>query len=103
MTVFEGAVDAIFAAFGIDALYTPAGGDPIPVRVSARHPDTIVGFGEIRRHRCLLIAALRSLQDAAHPSESDPKPTFPNPTVLLRSGFRRTIAPCPRATDPMLL
>ena len=28
MTVFQGAVDATFAAFGIDALYTPAGGEP---------------------------------------------------------------------------
>jgi hypothetical protein len=29
MTVFRGAVDATFAAFGIDALYAPAGGDPV--------------------------------------------------------------------------
>ena len=29
MTVFEGAVDATFAAFGIDALYMPTGGDPV--------------------------------------------------------------------------
>jgi hypothetical protein len=43
MTVFEGAVDATFAAFGIDALYTPAGGEPVSVRVIARRPDTIVG------------------------------------------------------------
>jgi hypothetical protein len=50
MTVFQGAVDATFAAFGIDALYTPAGGEPIPVRVIARRPDTIVGFGETRIH-----------------------------------------------------
>jgi hypothetical protein len=28
MTVFQGAVDATFAAFGMDATYTPAGGDP---------------------------------------------------------------------------
>ena len=48
MTVFQGAVDATFAAFGIDAVYTPAGGDPITVRVIARRPDTIVGFGETR-------------------------------------------------------
>jgi hypothetical protein len=27
MTVFAGAVDATFAAFGIDASYTPAGGE----------------------------------------------------------------------------
>ena len=50
MTAFEGAVDATFAAFGVDAAYTPAGGDPVPVRVIARRPDTIVGFGETRIH-----------------------------------------------------
>jgi hypothetical protein len=50
MTVFEGAVDATFAVFGIDATYTPAGGDPVGVRVIARRPDTIVGFGETRIH-----------------------------------------------------
>ena len=31
MTVFQGAVDATFAAFGIDAVYTPADGEPVPV------------------------------------------------------------------------
>jgi hypothetical protein len=50
MTVLAGAVDATFAAFGIDAVYTPAGGDPIPVRMIARRPDAIVGFGETRIH-----------------------------------------------------
>jgi hypothetical protein len=50
MTVFEGAVDATFAAFGIDATYTPAGGAPVGVRVIAKRPDTIVGFGETRIH-----------------------------------------------------
>jgi hypothetical protein len=41
-------VDATFAAFGIDAVYTPAGGDPVPVKVIARRPDAIAGFGETR-------------------------------------------------------
>jgi hypothetical protein len=50
MTVFAGAVDATFAAFGIDGLYTPAGGEPVPVRGIAKRPDTIVGFGETRIH-----------------------------------------------------
>jgi hypothetical protein len=50
MTVFQGAVDATFAAFGIDAIFTPAGGDPVSVRVIVRQPDTIVGFGETRIH-----------------------------------------------------
>jgi hypothetical protein len=50
MPVFQGAVDATFEAFGIDAIYTPAGGEPVSVRVIARRPDTIVGFGETRIH-----------------------------------------------------
>ena len=50
MTVFTGAVDATFAPFGINAVYTPAGGEPVPVRVIARRPDTIVGFSETRIH-----------------------------------------------------
>jgi hypothetical protein len=50
MTVFAGAVDGTFAAFGIDAVYTPAGGEPVPVRVIAKRPDTIVGFGDTRIH-----------------------------------------------------
>jgi hypothetical protein len=48
--VFQGAVDATFAAFGVDAVYTPAGGEPVSARVIARRPDTIVGFGETRIH-----------------------------------------------------
>jgi hypothetical protein len=50
MTVFQGAVDATFAAFGIDALYTPAAGEPVVVRVIAKRPDAVVGFGETRIH-----------------------------------------------------
>jgi hypothetical protein len=50
MTAFAGAVDATFAAFGVDAAYTPASGEPVSVRVIARRPDTIAGFGETRIH-----------------------------------------------------
>jgi hypothetical protein len=35
MPVFRGAVDATFAASGIDAVYTPAGSEPVAVRVIA--------------------------------------------------------------------
>jgi hypothetical protein len=38
------------SAVDIDALYTPAGGEPVSLRVIARRPDTIVGFGETRIH-----------------------------------------------------
>jgi hypothetical protein len=43
-------VDATFAALGIDAIYTPADGEPVSVRVIARRPDTLLGFGEARIH-----------------------------------------------------
>jgi hypothetical protein len=33
-----------------NAVHTSAGREPIPVRVIAKHPDTVVGFGETRIH-----------------------------------------------------
>jgi hypothetical protein len=68
MTVFRGAVDATFEAFGIDASYTPAGGGPVPVRVIARRPDAIVGFGETRIHAETATFELRAREVA------DPRP-----------------------------
>ena len=50
MKAFQGAVDATFIAFGIDAVYAPAGGELVAVRVIARRPDAIVGFGDTRIH-----------------------------------------------------
>jgi hypothetical protein len=70
MTVFEGAVDATFAAFGIDALYTPAGGEPVSVRAIARRPDTIVGFGETRIHAETAMFEVRA-SDVASPRPDD--------------------------------
>jgi hypothetical protein len=44
-------VEATFAAFGLDAFYTPAGGEPVAAaRVIAKRPDPIVGFSEARIH-----------------------------------------------------
>ena len=68
MTAFQGAVDATFAAFGIDAVYTPAGGEPVSVRVLARRPDAIVGFGETRIHAGTAIFELWASEVA------DPRP-----------------------------
>ena len=70
MTVFRGAVDATFAAFGIDAVYTPAGGEPVSVRVIARRPDTIVGFGETRIHTETATFEVRT-SDVASPRSGD--------------------------------
>jgi hypothetical protein len=70
MTVFQGAVDATFAAFGIDAIYNPASGEPASVRVIASRPDTIVGFGETRIHAETAIFELRA-SEVANPRPDD--------------------------------
>ncbi len=62
-------MDATFAAFGIDAAYTPAGGgEPVFVRVIAKRPDTIVGFGDTRIHAETATFELRASEVA------DPRP-----------------------------
>jgi hypothetical protein len=63
-------VDATFAAFGVDAVYTPAGGDPVPVLVIVTRPDTIVGFGETRIHAETATFELRS-SEFANPRPAD--------------------------------
>jgi hypothetical protein len=63
-------VDATFSAFGIDTVYTPASGDPIQVRVIARRPDTIVGFGETRIHAETAIFEVRA-SEVAGPRPGD--------------------------------
>ena len=70
MTVFQGAVDATFAAFGIDAVHTPAGGEPLLVRLIARRPDTIVGFGETRIHAETVTFEVRA-SEVANPRPDD--------------------------------
>ena len=70
MTVFQGAVDATFAAFGFDAVYTPAGGEAVAVRVIAKRPDTIVGFGETRIHAETATFELRA-SEVASPRPGD--------------------------------
>jgi hypothetical protein len=70
MTVFAGAVDATFAALGIEAVYMPAGGEPVSARVIARRPDTIVGFGDTRIHAETATFELRA-SEVANPRPDD--------------------------------
>ena len=50
MTMFTGAVDATFAAFGTDAIFTPAGWGADRRAGYRAVPRSIVGFGETRIH-----------------------------------------------------
>ena len=68
--MFQGAVDAMFVAFGIDALYTPAGGEPVSVRVIARRPDSMVGFDDTRIHAETATFELRA-SEVASPRPDD--------------------------------
>ena len=90
MTAFQGAVDVTFAAFGIDAVYTPAGGDPIPVRVIAKRPDAIVGFGETRIHAETATFELRASE------VTDPRPG----DQLTVSGDTLVVQGKPERRDP---
>ena len=70
MMAFQGAVDATFAAFGIDAVYTPADGEPVSARVIARRPDAIVGFSETRVHAETVTFEVRATE-VANPRPDD--------------------------------
>jgi len=49
-SVFASAIDALFTDpnIGREAVYTPDGGAPVPVRVVTRRADEITGFGDAR-------------------------------------------------------
>jgi len=70
MTAFQGAVDATFAAFGIDAVYTPAGGESVSVRMITKRPDTVVGFGDTRINAETATFVVRA-SDVARPRPDD--------------------------------
>lgn len=72
MLVFAAAVDALFADPNIatEAVYTPAGGGALTVRVVARRPDEIVGFGDTRIHTATAMFDMR-VSEVAAPAEDD--------------------------------
>ena len=71
MTAIAAAIDLLFADPNLarDAFYHPGnGGEGIPVRVIAKRPDEIVGFGETRIH------AGATLLDVRVSEVADPRP-----------------------------
>lgn len=67
MSVFAAAIDVLFADpnLAIEAIYTPAGGDPMTVRVIARRRDAIVGFGDTRIRAATAMFDVRIVEVAA--------------------------------------
>lgn len=72
MTAFAAALDALFADPNIatDATYTPSGGGPVSVRVIARSPDEIVGFGDTRIHAATAVFDVR-VSEISTPTDGD--------------------------------
>lgn len=72
MTAFATAIDDLFADPNIaaDAIYTPAGSDPMTARVIARRPDEIVGFGDARIHTATIAFDVR-VSEVPAPVEGD--------------------------------
>jgi hypothetical protein len=72
MTAFTAAIDTLFADPNIayDAIYIPTGGDPMTVRVIAKRPDEIVGFGDTRIHTATAMFDVR-VSEVPAPAEGD--------------------------------
>ncbi len=72
MTAIAAAVDRLFADPNMAraAVYTPDGAEPVDVRVIAKRPDEIVGFGETRIHAGTTLFDVRSSEIAEpHPGD----------------------------------
>ena len=73
MTAIAAAFDRLFADPNLarDAVYHPGnGGEGIPVRVIAKRPDEIVGFGETRIHAGTTLFDVR-VSEVAEPQPGD--------------------------------
>jgi hypothetical protein len=70
MTLIGSVIDGVFHAFGSSAIYLSASGDPLVVKVIARRPDAIVGFGETRIHVETATFEVRA-SDVANPRSGD--------------------------------
>lgn len=67
---FAQMLDACFARLGADAVYTPQGGAPVAVRVIARRPDQVIGFGETRLHAETTVFDVRA-SEVTNPNPGD--------------------------------
>ena len=64
------ALDITFAEFGVDAIFSPQGGGSTNIRVIAKQPDEIVGFGDTRVHSETSLFEIRA-SEVAQPRPGD--------------------------------
>lgn len=64
------AVEGVFAAFGIDAVFVPLSGSSVNVRVLSKHKDEVIGFDMTRVHSTTRIFELRC-SEGITPQEGD--------------------------------
>ena len=72
MTAIAAAFDMLFGDpnVGKEAVYTPAGGSAVPVRIVLRRPDRVLEFGETRLHAVSVLLDIR-IADAPDLAEGD--------------------------------
>ncbi len=70
MNAFAAAMDAIFADINmaVDAIWYPAGGAPVPVRVIRKAPDEVTSFGSAQ------VLSETTLVDVRVSEMANPKP-----------------------------
>lgn len=64
------AVDGVFAAFGIDALYVPQSGPSVSVRVVSKHRDETIAFDMTRISSTTRVFEIRRSEPVT-PAEGD--------------------------------
>ena len=87
---FERMIDACFEHLGVEATYTPDGGEPMSVRVIAWRPDEIVGFGDSRIHAETAMFEVRA-SEVATPRPGD---------TLTIGGVAYVVQGAPERRDP---
>jgi hypothetical protein len=90
MSRFDLVVERNFFVMGEDATYTPAGGDPLSIKVMPRRPDEILGIGETMIVTGTDIFDVRAA-DITQPAEGD---------TLIYKGKTYIVQGEPQTRDP---
>lgn len=90
MSKFDLVVERNFFVLGVDAVYTPAGGDPVTIKVMPRRPDEVLDIGETMIVTGTNIFDIR-IADIEEPAEGD---------TLEFKGKTYVVQGPPQARDP---